>query len=141
MGRPERVVLTLGTLRESRQSTTLAQRSNTVAATSQDFVRITLVSDVPDQPVCRSVKHGMQGDSELDYSEARAKMAAGFGDGIDGLKTQLICKLLELVDRQVLQVRRQRDAVEQVCFGILGHEQLHLKNNRSALVRQDRPGR
>jgi hypothetical protein len=124
MGGAKRVVLALGTLGEARQSATLAQRSNAFAAASQDLVRITLVSNVPDQSVRRGIKYGMQGDRELDDTEACAEMPAGFGDGIDGLKTQLIRKLLELVERQVLHVPRQRDAIEQGCLGILGHEQL-----------------
>src|SRR5262245_17893577 len=124
MGGAKRVVFALGSLGEARQSATLAQRSNAVAAARQDLVRITLVSDVPDQPVSRGIKYGMQGDRKLDDSETRAEMSAGFGDGIDGLITQLIRQLLELVERQVFQVPRQRDAVEQGCLGILGHERL-----------------
>ena len=76
-------------------------------------MRVGLVADVPDQLVGRGIEDVVQRDRQLDDAEARAEMAAGLGDGIDRLDPQLVGELLELLGRQVLEVTRQMDAVEQ----------------------------
>ena len=59
----------------------------------------------------------MERDSQLDHAESGAEMAAGLRHGIDGFGSQLISELLELLSRQILQIARQVDAVEQRCLG------------------------
>ena len=97
MGGAERVVFALGALGEAGQPAALAQRADAVAAAGEDFVRIGLVADVPDQPVVRRVEDVMQRDRQLDDAEAGAEMAAGDRDGVDGLLAQLIGDLAKLV--------------------------------------------
>ena len=69
----ERVIFTLGPLGEARQTSALAQRANAVAAPGQDLVRVTLVTDIPDQLVIGRVEHRMQGDGQFDHTEPGAK--------------------------------------------------------------------
>ena len=45
------------TLRETAQTTQLAQAGHALALTSQDLVRVGLVTDIPHQPVMRGVEH------------------------------------------------------------------------------------
>ena len=47
----------------------LAQSVHTVAATSQDFVRVGLVTHIPNQTVMGGVENIMQRHSELDRAE------------------------------------------------------------------------
>ena len=44
---------------------------------------IALVSDVEDDPVARAVVDAVKRDRQLDRSEVRSEMAAGFRNGID----------------------------------------------------------
>ena len=101
------------------QAATLTQRANAVAPTSEDFVRIGLVADIPDQPVGWRVEHVVQRYRQLDHAESCAEMTAGLGDCVNGLGTQLVGKLLELLGRQVFEIARKVDAVEQRCLGRL----------------------
>ena len=116
----ERVVFALGALGEAGEAAALAQRADAVAPAGQDLVRIGLMADVPDQPVGRRVEHGMQRDGQFDHAEAGAEMAAGLGDRVDGLGAQFVGDLPELLRRQVLQVARKMDAIEQRGLGNFG---------------------
>ena len=73
----ERVVLALRRGCVNRKETARrAQRADAVAPGGDDLVRISLVPDVPHQPVTRGIEYPMQGDGELDDAEAGAKVAA-----------------------------------------------------------------
>ena len=123
----ERVVFAFGALGETGQAAALAQRANAVAPAGENFVRIGLVADVPDQPVGRRVEHGMQRDGQFHHAEPGAEMAAGLSDRVDGLVAQLVGQLLELLRRQVLQIARYVDAIEQGGLGSLGQKQLQYR--------------
>jgi hypothetical protein len=71
----------------------LPQCADAIAAVRQDFVRIGLVSDVPDQSVGRRIEHVMECHGQFDDAEAGAKMAAGHGDRIDCLPAQFVGNL------------------------------------------------
>ncbi len=120
----ERVVLALGALGEAGQAAALTQRADTVAPAGEDLVRIGLVADVPDQLVVRRIEDVMQRHRQLDHAQAGAEMAAGLGDGVDHLVAQLVGELPELLGRQIFQVRRNMDPVEQRRRGGLGHAKL-----------------
>ena len=68
MRRAERIVFAFGALSETRQPAALAKRTNAVAPTGQDLVRIGLVTDVPDQLVGRRIEHGMQRHGKFDHA-------------------------------------------------------------------------
>ena len=92
----ERIIFAFRPLGETGQPAAGPQCANPVAAAGQDFVRISLVSNVPDQLVRRRVEHVMQRDGKLDNAQARAEMAAGHGDGGDRFSTQLVRDLFKV---------------------------------------------
>ena len=116
MRRAERVVFALRALGEAGQAAALAQRADAVAPAGQDLVRIGLVADVPDQPVARRVEDVVQRDRQLDHAEAGAEMPAGHRDRVDRLRAQLVGDLPQVLLRQLAQVRRGLDRVEQGRF-------------------------
>ena len=124
MGSAERIVITFGTLGETGQAAALPQGTNAVAPTGQYFVRITLMTDIPDQTIIWGIEHVMKCDGQFDDAESRTEMTACLGNSVDGLGPQLVGKLLELIGRQVFKTLRNKDTVEQWCLGRLGQEQL-----------------
>ncbi len=76
MAGAEGIVFALRTLGESGQPAALAQGADAGAAPGENFVRIGLMSDVPDDPVIGCVEHPMQRHRKLDHTEASAEMAA-----------------------------------------------------------------
>ena len=85
MRRAEAVVLALRALGEAGQPATLTQRANLFTAAGEDFVRVGLMTDVPDQPVIRRIEDMMQSDSQFHHAKARAEVSAGDCDRVDGL--------------------------------------------------------
>ena len=78
MRRAERVVFALAPLREARQPAALTQRRDPVLATRQNLMRITLVTDVPNQDVARGVKNVMDRRRQLDNAQTRTQMTPVF---------------------------------------------------------------
>ena len=113
MGGAERIIFAFSALGETGKTAALAEGADAVAPSGEDLVGVGLVADVPDQSVGRGVEDRMQGYRELDHTQAGAEMAAGLGHGVDGLPAQLVGKLLELLGREVLQIMRDADMVEQ----------------------------
>ena len=113
MGGAERVEFAFCAACEARQATALAQGAHAVAAARDDLVRIGLMPHIPHQPVMRRVEHGVDCHSELHDAQRCAEVAAGAGNDIDRLGPQLRRQLLELVDRQIAQIGRYPDPVEQ----------------------------
>ena len=93
MSRAERIVFALRPFREAGKSAALSQRPDAAASPGQDFVRIGLMPDVPDQAVLRRVEHIMKGDGELDHPETGPEMAARDCHRIDRLLAQLVGEL------------------------------------------------
>jgi len=87
MGRAEGVVNTLGAFGKAAQTILHAQCADAVAPLGQDLVRITLVAHIPDDLVARGVEDRMQCDCQLDHSQTRPEMPAGFGDSRDRLRS------------------------------------------------------
>ena len=112
----ERIVFALGALGEAGQAAARAQRADAVAAAGEDLVRIGLMADVPDQAVARRVEDVVQRGGQFDDAEARAEMAAGDRNGIDGLLAQLVGDLPKLLDLELAQVVRGVDRVEKRRF-------------------------
>jgi len=76
---PKGVVQALAAGRKRRQTGALLDAAEAVAPSGQHFVRVGLVTDVPDQPVLRGVEDIMQRDGELDGAQAGREMAASSG--------------------------------------------------------------
>ena len=119
----ERIVFALGALGEAGQSAALPQGADAVAPPGQNLVRIGLMPDVPDQPVGRRVEHVMQRHRQFHHAKTGPQMPAGRGHRVDRLRTQLVRELAKLLRRQVLQVARLANAVEQGGLGGFGQTQ------------------
>src|SRR2546421_1532695 len=98
MGGAERVVAAFDAPGETGEPATLADSADAVAPAGQDFVRIGLVPDVPDEPVAWSIEDVMERDRQLDHAEAGAEMATGHRDRIDRLLAQLVRQLAQLAN-------------------------------------------
>src|SRR6185312_13613146 len=99
-------------LGKSGQAAASAQRANTVAPSRQNFVRVGLMADIPDQLVIGCVKNVMESDRQFDDTQARSEMSSGDGDCVDGFGTQFIRNLLEVPCIDTAKVRRALDGVE-----------------------------
>ena len=59
----------------------------------------------------------VQGDGQFDHAETGAEMAAGDGDGVDGLGPQFVSQLLQLRDVEAPGVGGEMDLVEERGVG------------------------
>ena len=91
----------------------LADRSSRSRAAGQDLVRVGLVADVPEDLVAGRVQQAVQRDGELAGAEVGAEVAADLADRVDDQLADLLGDLLELLVRELPQVRRGLDRVEQ----------------------------
>jgi hypothetical protein len=76
----ERVVRRLAALRESADTAVLAKRLEPITPPGEELVYVTLVADIPDDPVLGRVESAQQSDREFHDAEVRSEMAAGLGD-------------------------------------------------------------
>ena len=113
----EGVVIALRPLGEAGQAAALAQGADAVAAPGENFVRIALMADVPDQAVGRRVEDIVQRHRQFDDAEAGAEMPAGLGDRIDKVRAQLIRDLPQPVRLELTQIFRRADLIEKRRLG------------------------
>ena len=71
------------------QAIFLAQRRHALSAPGQDFVRISLMTHIPDQPVFRRIKQIVKGDGQLDDAQSGTKVPARLPDRIQQVLPQL----------------------------------------------------
>ena len=76
-------------------------------------MRVSLVPDVPDQSVARSVENIVQGDRQLDHPEPRPEMPPGHGYRADRLGPQFVGELPDILFLEAAQIRRTLYGVEQ----------------------------
>ena len=62
------------------------------------------MADIPNQAISRCIKHIMQRDSQLNYTQAGPKMPASLGNSLDHIITQLFCQHRQLAGRQGAQL-------------------------------------
>ena len=68
----ERVIFAFRPFGETAEATALTKRADAVPPPGQDFVRIALMPDVPDQLVARGVEDGVDGDGQFNHAQPRA---------------------------------------------------------------------
>ncbi len=112
MSGAERIVIAFGPLGEAGQSAAGAQGADAVATAGQDFVRIGLMANVPDQAIAGGIEHVVQGSRQLDNAKAGAKMSARDRDRVDGFLTQFIGDLPDLLHLKPTQIGRGLDGIE-----------------------------
>ena len=111
MRRAKGVIGALRAFGEPRQAVLLTDRQHAVTPPRQDFVRIALVADVPDQLVARGVKHGVNGDRHLNHAQTRAQVTARLGNRPDRFLAQLGGKAGQVKIAQALHVGGPGDPV------------------------------
>jgi hypothetical protein len=79
------------------------------------------MAHVPDDPVARRVKDGMQGNGQLHDPQPGPQMPAGDGHGGNRLGPHLVGKLSQIAVAQRLHVGRQRHSVKQRRLGSVSH--------------------
>jgi len=109
---PESVVLALGAFEKAGQTIFLTQGLEPVAAARQQLVRISLVANIPDDLVARSIKYRVESHRKLDNSQARANVPAGARADLDETRPHLLRDGAQLVARHRLQVGWRMDTIE-----------------------------
>ena len=74
----ESVILTFSRVGETADSFEFPERMESLPASGQDFVPVSLMSDVPNDPVVGRIEDIMQGDGQFDSTEAGSQMAGVF---------------------------------------------------------------
>ena len=72
----ERIKRRLDTLREAGNASQSPKRVECVASPCQNFMRVSLVPDVPDEFVASEIEHRIKCQRQLDRAQARRKMPA-----------------------------------------------------------------
>ncbi len=108
----ERVIYAFGALGKTGKTATLTDRADLVAPAGENFMRLALMPDIPDQTVIRRIEHGVNGDGQFDNAKTRAKMATGGGHGIDRFTAQFVGKLFQLRIVKAAHIRRGMNPVE-----------------------------
>ena len=124
MTNAEGVVVTFSAARKSGQTTRLSDACHALAAPGENFVRVSLMANIPDQPIMGRVEHVMQCNRKLNRAEASRQMATRFADGLNQKTTEFIRQFRQLVDRQPTQICRRVDGVEEWEVLTLGHSLL-----------------
>ena len=81
---------------EAGDSLAAAQRAELGIPPGQQLVRVSLVTDVPDNPVGFHVKNKMQRRRQLYRAEIGGQVSPGFGDGTQNAAPQLPAELFQL---------------------------------------------
>ena len=112
MGRAERIVFAFGALGETIQPAPLAQGLDAITPPSQDFMGIGLMAHIPDQAVARRIEDMVERHRKLNNAETRPKVATGDRDRPDGLRPELIGKLLQILGGERTDARRVFDLIQ-----------------------------
>src|SRR5436190_16726785 len=97
MRRSEGIELTFCASRKPCNTAVLAQGRHRVPPAGKDFMCVSLMANIPYQPVLRRVEHIMQCDGQFHCAQVRRKMTARFCHGLEKKFTQLSSKLGQLL--------------------------------------------
>ena len=122
MRRTEGIVWALLAFCEPRQAVLHPERADPVPSPCQDFVRIALVTNIPDQLVARGVEDCVDRHSQFHNPKTRAQMPAGDRNRADGFGAQFMGKLGQLAVRKGFQIGRDMHPIEQRCIGTVRHD-------------------
>ena len=112
MTRTKDVVFTFVAAQEPAHATQLADRPQPIAPSTDQLVRISLVSGVPDDPVFRGIEDVMKRQCELHRSQCRSEMTAHLGYHRDYFFAHFDGELIQLVNRETAKVFWKLNSVE-----------------------------
>ena len=107
------VVLTLGSAGETRQPVGGANGAEAVFAAGDEFMDVDLVADIPHKPVFRGLEDAVQGEGQLYHPQVGAHMPTRARQAGDQLMPNLVCQLFELAHRQLFDVGRTIDHIQE----------------------------
>ena len=119
---PVAVVLALAAQKEAVEPAVLAHGGEAVAATRQDLVNVSLMTDVEEDLVRGGVEDSVKGDGELDDAEVRTKVTARLGKRADQLLADLPRKARQVGLGEFLEICGAVDPVEQAPWGLPAHD-------------------
>ena len=82
----EGIVFALAAAGEAGQAAALAQGADSVAPAGENFMRIGLMPDVPDQPVAGGFENRVQRDGQLHHAQGCPEMPARDRHRVDGFR-------------------------------------------------------
>src|SRR5215210_7090044 len=103
------VVFAFSAQQKAVQSLVLAHCMNTIEPASKHLVHITLMADVENESVRRSVEHTMQRNRQLHHPQVRPEMPAGFRERLNQNVAHLLGELRQILLPQSFHVRRRTD--------------------------------
>ena len=109
MGHVKGVIRALVADGKARNAAVLANGWETVAATSQNLVAISLVAHVPDDLVAWRVEGVMERQRQLDRAQTGGEVAADLGDHADEIVSQFFRHDGQCRARHLLEVGRRID--------------------------------
>ena len=98
------VVLTLTTFGKSAQAVVFTVAAEIIPASREDLMPISLVADVPYQLIIGGIEAIMQGDGELDHSQAGREMTTMNADRIYDILPQFGGYLVQLFPAKLFKV-------------------------------------
>jgi hypothetical protein len=84
----------------------LLYRRQCFTTPSQNLVRVSLVPDVPDQPIARRIERIVQGDRQLDRAQRGARMAANARHRFQYVLPDFVGYRFKLLNGQSTQICR-----------------------------------
>src|SRR5581483_1932454 len=141
MARAEQIVVALLPAQETAQSAILPQRIETLQASGQHLVGVTLVAGVPDDLIFWNGVDGVESEDEVYRAQVGREVTAGLGQVVyDGL-TQFGGNLFEFVSGETLQIGGAVNSRKQLIHSTeapfwtpLRDSRATVRNARSALL-------
>jgi len=93
----ELVVYALVGVWETAYAVSLSEVCEIGFSACDDFVRITLMTDIPEQFVGFEIEDVVQGESQLDYAEVAGEVSAGFAYGTENELSDFICEVAKFI--------------------------------------------
>ena len=113
MSRSVAIVFAFRAQQKSVQPLVLPHRPDAIETAGKHFVDVTLVADIENEAVPRSIENAMQRDGQFDHAEIGPKMASGLREDFDQLLAHFLGKLRQILLADRLNIGRSANAVEQ----------------------------
>ena len=104
MARAKGIIFAFISPQIARKAAKLTDGMETLAAACHQFMNVCLVSNIPDQPIFRRIKHEMERQRQFDGSQIWREMPTTHRDGFDNLAPYLRRQLLKLWDGEFPEV-------------------------------------
>ena len=122
----ERVVFRFIAPQKAADAAVLLDRRKLIAASGQDFVRIRLMTNIPNQTILRRIERIMQGHRQFDSPERSTRVPAHARHGFQNVLANLVGYGLQFIRPQPSQVGGRIDLFQQIHCGRLYREMVTL---------------